>query len=149
MKRTKLTIEIPGIPVTANHAVGHTRNGRGYKTPKYANWVNRVNRAKLGKIKYSDWYRFDIELYFSIYNKSHKVPDRSLFETVRDFYLTCQARIKRKDTSNYIKYAEDVIFQRLKTYEGIKLDDKQIIQGSYKKIDSEEEKTKIIIHCVS
>ena len=147
MKNTAVTFKIEGLPCNVNNAVRMTSRG-GYKTKQYRDWVKRAKQQPDQKIKFSEWYEFDLELYFPVHNKSHKKPVRKNFKKLVDYYEAIVARVKRKDTSNYLKYAEDIIFSKLGTYEGVKIDDKQIIQGSYKKIDSEEQYCIITVYCV-
>ena len=125
-----LYYEIKSLPVTVNHALGRTRTGRSYKTKAYKQWVKDFKTAypKERKIKDSQWYGIEIQLYFPLFYKN--------------------GNVRKKDVSNYIKYAEDLVFGNLITYNGDSIDDCRITEGEYFKIDSEEEKTIINIYCI-
>ena len=115
---------IPGLPPSSNHALGTAPSGHRFANAELKAWrqlVGIVPRQEIDDL--GDWYTMQVHFYFPLYYKN--------------------GNIRRKDLSNMIKYTEDEIIKRLITDNPI--DDRQIVSISAFKIDSEEERTEVLI----
>lgn len=127
MKNKQVQFTVNALPCNVNNAVRMTSRG-GYKTKHYKLWENAVNMLPTAKIVDATWYEIELVLHFPIYNKN--------------------GTVKRKDASNYIKYAEDLFFKKLTTYDGNPIDDSRILQGSYQKVDSKKLYTEFTVYAL-
>lgn len=125
--KTSVTIEVPGLPPSANNALVHAPR-RTFPTKEYRAWKKLCKNIKVQKIKKAEWYGVEIFFHFPLYYKN--------------------GNVMRKDRSNYIKYAEDELCKKLVTYDGEPIDDKLIKTGVEEKIDSDEVKTVFTIYCM-
>ena len=126
-RNREATFEVFGLPPSVNHALVHAR-GRTFPTKEYKEWRKLCKALPIKKIKKSKWYGVEIFFFFPIFYKN--------------------GNVRKKDRSNFIKYAEDELCRRLETYSGEKVDDSLIKVGTAAKIDSAEITTIFTIYCL-
>jgi Holliday junction resolvase RusA-like endonuclease len=126
--RNTVRFEIQGLPVSVNNAIRFAGK-RTYKTKQFKQWEELVFYCtKEQTINKSEWYGVEVLCHFPLYCKN--------------------GSIRRKDIDDLLKYAIDTTLERVVDSEGNPIDDKCILEGSFAKIDSEQEKTEIIFYTI-
>lgn len=126
-----VTFEIDGIPPSLNMSHRFYPGGkygriRKYPVPSFTEWMKLVSRTqKQKKIAASEFYTLEFDFYLPTYCKNNSV--------------------RRIDCSNLIKYAEDAVLDLVVDSEGNKIDDSRIMEITAEKIDSQAEKSVIVL----
>lgn len=116
---SQITITIPGLPPSENHALLRARNGRMFPSKEYRKWKVQVSKILVKqKIDKSTWYHADRVYYFPIFYKN--------------------GNVRKRDVSNLNKYADDELCKK------IKIDDSHIKSGTEQKIECKEGEEKTI-----
>jgi Holliday junction resolvase RusA-like endonuclease len=125
MLKETAKFEVESIPVSVNNGIRYsTKTHRSYKTKPYKEWEKQFTYFPIQHIKYSQWYQIDIYVGFKLFYKN--------------------GNIKRKDIDDMLKYTIDCALSRVRDEEG-EIDDKRILGGSFAKLPSDKEYTKILI----
>lgn len=118
--------KIKSLPVSVNNAVRHSKY-TSYKTKEFKEWEGFVEKETDKNINKSEWYGVEVVCYFPLYYKN--------------------GNIRRRDIDDMLKYAIDCTLKKVQNKDG-EIDDKRVLEGSFAKIDSEEEYTEITFYCI-
>lgn len=123
--------EIDGIPPSLNSSHRFYPGGvrgriRKYPVASFTEWMQLVSLTqKQKKIKEATFYSLEFEFYMPTFCKNGSV--------------------RRIDCSNLIKYAEDAVLKLVVDSNGKLIDDSRIVEITAEKIDSDKEKTVIVL----